>query len=54
MFSLEKVQRNFIHVYKFLMGEVKKMELDISHWCAVPGQETISTSRNRGIFLLSD
>lgn len=39
LFSLEKVWENHVNVYKYLMEEVKKAELDFSQWCPVKGQE---------------
>lgn len=51
MFSLgreEEAPGDLTHMYKFLMGEVKKLETDSSLWCPVKGQEAMGTNGNSG------
>lgn len=33
----------FLHLYKYMMEGVKKMELDFSEWCTVTGQKATDT-----------
>lgn len=40
----EEAQGDLTHVYKFLMGEVKKREADCSLWCPLKGQEAVGTN----------
>lgn len=42
----EKAQGDLIHVYKYLVGGVKKMEPEFSQWCSVTGEEAKGTNWN--------
>jgi len=44
----EKAQGDLISVYKYLTGELKKIDPDTSKWCPLTGQDSMDTKRNTG------